>query len=433
VRRIAASPRVRGEIAWVVANRGVEFTLLFALLKLLTNALGKEGYGEYNLSETALMLAGSVLIVPVLEAYKRDYHTSAEAAERRAAAAAVIGWFAVATLGTATALALASTTFAEWFGVGEWTALAAGLVFLGERWRMLGHEWLNLERERRAGALWNLGFLVSQLGLIGAVVTLGPATATAALLAYGCASLFFGALVAGPTARKLLRLPSGARSRIPALVWSFGLPFAALQLAHWVQSFSDRYMVKGLLDPSSVGLYVAAYQVCGVPFMLGQRIAHELLVPIAYQRCRDPGDPRQLWSADRLIAAGLGVQAAIGAAMLGGYLLFGQRLLALLTSADYVLPAGTIAILAAGRFAQAMAVGLQQIFAVHQQVRRLFWFRSAGALLTPAVCWFTIPTWGVLGAAAGTLVSFLAYLLALALGPGGSVWLARDARRRSRA
>jgi O-antigen/teichoic acid export membrane protein len=432
VGRIASSARLRGEIGWVVAHRSIEFVLLFALLKVLTNALGKEGYGEYNLAETALLLIGSILIVPMFEAYKRDYFASREADQRRDAAIALLRWYTLVTLIPAAALALSSESWAQSFGIGKWTALAAGLVFFGERWRLLGHEWLNLERKRRVGALWNIGFLTSQITLIAAALSFGPATAATALLAYAFTSLIFGALVAGPTARELLRLPGGARSRVRNLVLSFGVPFSVLQLLQWVQTFSDRYMVKGMLDPASVGLYVAAFQVCGIPFMLGQRIGHELVIPIAYQRGRDAADPAQLWSADRVLIAGLGAQFAIGLGMLAGYVLFGSRLLVLLTSDDYALPTATIATLAAARFAQAMSLGLQPIFAVHQRMRSLLWFRIAGAILTPVVCWFTIPAWGVAGAAVGTLLSFLAYSLLLAFGPGGGLWLVTDARRRAR-
>jgi len=432
LRRITSSQRLRGEIGWVVAHRSVEFVLLFALLKVLTNLLGKEGYGEYSLAEASLLLIGSVLIVPMFEAYKRDYYTSREAGQERDAATTLLRWYALATILPAIALALSSRSWADWFGIGEWTALAAGLVFIGERWRLLGHEWLNLERERRASALWNIAFLTTQISLIAAAVSVGPATAATALCAYAFTSLLFGALVAGPKARELLRSPGGAPSRVRSLVLSFGVPFAGLQLLQWLQSFSDRYMVMGMLDSASVGLYVAAFQVCGVPFILGQRIAHELLIPIAYQRSRDAADPSQLWSADRLLIAGLVAQFAIGLVMLAGYALVGGRLLVLLTSEDYALPAATIATLAAARFAQAISLGLVPIFAVHERMQNLLWFRIAGALLTPAVCWFTIPRWGVAGAASGTLLSFLAYSLLLVLGPGGGLWLVRKARRRAR-
>jgi O-antigen/teichoic acid export membrane protein len=432
-RRIASTPRLRSELGWVIAHRSLEFVFLFALLKLLTSGLGKEGYGEYNLTEAALMFVASLLLTPVYEAYMRDYHGAAERGERRASGVLLIRWYAIGTLGTAAVLALLSERCAGWFGIGKWTALAAGLVFLGDRWRTLGYEWLNIERQRREGTLWNLAYLATQIGLIALAVTLGPATPTAALLAYACAALLFAALSTGPMVRKLLRLPPGGRSRVRLLILGFGVPFAALQLLQWMQGFSDRYLVRGLLDPASVGLYVAAYQVSGVPFVLGQRILYELITPIAYQRSRHTQDPAQLWSADRMILAGLAGLTALGVGMLSLYALFGTRLLVLLTSEDYQLPGTTIALLAAARLAQALAMSLQSFFAVHHQMGRLIWFRSVGAILTPAVCWIAIPAWGIQGAAAGTLLSFVVYLLVVVLGPGGCLWLVGDARRRARA
>jgi len=405
---------------------------LFALLKLLSTRLGKEQYGEYNLAETALILVSGILLAPVIEAYLRDYYAGIERGERRAAAVVLIRWYAIVTIGAAAALALISERSSGWFGIGRWTALAAGFLFLGDRWRLLGHEWLNIERQRRAGALWNLGYYATQIALIALAVTVGAATATAALFASAAAALLFAGLLAGPMVRELLRLPAGGRSQVLGLVLSFGAPFAAVQLFQWLQGFGDRYLVKGLLDPASVGLYVAAYQVCGVPFVLSQRIAHELLMPIAYRRSGHADDPAQLWAADRLILAGLAAQLVLGAGMLAGYTLFGSRLLVLLTSEDYQLPGSTVALLAAARFAQTLSQGLQSIFAVHRRMGHLLLFRSAGAVLTPALCWLAIPAWGIRGAALGTLLSFVLYLLGLALAPGGCFWLIVNARRAAR-
>ncbi len=433
LRRLSSTPRLRGELVWVIAHRFVEFGFLFAQLKLLTSLLGKEGYGEYSLAETGIALLGSLLLAPVQEAYLRDYHGAGDRGETRAATRLLLRWYAVATLGAAALLALVSQAFSEWFAVGRWTTLAAGLVFLAERWRTLGQDLLNIERQRRAGALWNLSFLTLQLALVALVLWSGPATATSALLAYAAAAALFGALVTAPLARRLLRRPgSAARSLVPSLVLGFGVPYAALLIFQWVQAFSDRILVKGLLDPASLGLYVAAYQVCGVPFVLLLRVAHELLTPIAYARSRDLGDSSQLWSADRLLLAGLGAQLVLGVGMLGGYALFGSRLLVLLTSEAYALPASTLTLLAAARFAQSFSMGLQPIFAVHQRMGRLLGFRAAGAIVTPAICWLTIPAFGVAGAALGTLLAYLAYLVVLGFGPAGCVWLVLGARRSAR-
>lgn len=136
IARLISTPRLRAEVGWVVVNKTAEFGLLFLLLKLLTNTLGREGYGEYNLAETAIVLLGSVLLVPISESYMRDFHASRRRGESRASGVFLLRWYLAATCGVALAAAVLSPAIGERFGIGRWTALAAGLVFLFDRWRL---------------------------------------------------------------------------------------------------------------------------------------------------------------------------------------------------------------------------------------------------------------------------------------------------------
>ena len=431
LRRAIGTPSLRAEILWVLLNKGTEFVLLFALLKLLTNQLGKAGYGEYNLAEAAVLLVSSLLLLPVQESYLRDYHGAVERGERRAAGVFLLRWFAVTTLAVVGVVALLSVQLSGWLGVSHWTPLAAGLVFLFERWRFLGQDVLNIQRRRRAWALSNLAYSVTLIVVMGLTVTLGPSTPAAALFAYAATSACFGLLVAGPLVRDVLRSPRERPSDMAKLVVSFGLPYAALLLFQWVQGFGDRYLVKLLLDAAEVGLYVAAYQVCGIPFALVLRVAHQLLTPIAYQRSRDAEDPAQLWAADRLLLAGIAFQLVAGMAMLVGYALFGAPLLVLLTNESFVLPTGTLVALAAARFVQSLAQATQPIFAVHHRLAAMLWFRALGAALTFAICGVMIQRQGIEGAALGTLIALSGYLAVLVFAPGGCWWLVAEARPRA--
>ena len=80
-------PRLRAEVGWVLVNKLGEFSMLFVLLKVLTNTLGKDGYGEYHLAEASLILLAALLLAPVSESFLRDYHSSSRRGEggRRAA------------------------------------------------------------------------------------------------------------------------------------------------------------------------------------------------------------------------------------------------------------------------------------------------------------------------------------------------------------
>lgn len=424
-----SNPRLRAEVGWVGFSKLVEFLSFFALLKVLATQLGRAGYGEYNLTETSAFLLSCIVVAPLYQSFLRDYYGAAERDERRAAWSFACRWLGGVTLASALLFGSVSPKLAEWFDVGVWTPLAGGLLFLCERWRQFGQEVLNIERRRRRAALLNSAFAICQIGAVVVALRVGPATATTALLAFAAVSGLFALFTAGPLVKAGLSAPAGRPSGLPRLVVTYGLPYAALLLLQWIQGFSDRYMVKALLDAESVGLYVAAYQIMGVPYALVLRMGADLLTPIAYQRSGGGEDPERLWSADKVLAAGIGGQVAIGCAMLGFYALFGRELMVLMTSDQFVLPTTTLITLAAARFAQSIAMASQPIFAVHQRMQDVLWFRLAGAVVTLPTCWYMISHYGIDGAALGAFLSLTAFLGLVYLGPNGACWLVREARR----
>jgi len=430
--RFRRSPQIRAELAWVAGNKTVEFGILFLLLKLTTNLLGREGFGEYSLAETALILANAFLVTPVHEAYLRDYHGARQRGETRAATRFLLRWCALMTAVPTLLLILSSGHLARFFEVGRWTVVAAAMLFLCERWRIVGQDVLNIQRNRRTWAVQNLAFHLLKVAAITGVLLIGPRTPGAALLAHAAMAALFAVGVTVPLARALLASPGERSARLPRLAVTYGVPFAALLVFQWFQGFADRYLVKGLLDAVTVGLYIAAYQVCGIPYTLLLRVSHNLLTPIAYQRSRDPEDANGLWAADRVLLGGSLVQLAVGAAMLAVYALIGPQLVVLLTSDEFAVPATLVVLLAAGRFVQAMAQSLQPIFAVHHRLPNLIAFRCVGAVLTVGSCVWAIPRYGAIGAAGATFASLSVYLLVLLAAPGGCGHLAWGARRECR-
>lgn len=414
------------------ATKVAEFGILFALLKLLTNALGKEGYGEYNLAETAMILFTHTLLAPIREAYLRNYHGSLERSERRAAGLILIRWYAVGTIGVALSAVLLSSWVSERFGFGRQTVLAWGVLFLFDRWRFLAIEALNMRRERRTWALRSIAFQATLVICVAAFLQIGPPAAATALFGYAFASFLFALIVAGPMIREIVALPVGNPSHLGGLAVSFGIPFAVLLILQWIQGFADRYLLKALLDAETVGLYVAAYQVCGLPYALMLRIGHNLLVPIAYQRAGDLDDATRLWSADKLLLVGLGLQAFVGAAMLLFYWTFGRWLIVALTNETFLVPTATVVALAAGRYVQALAQATQAIFAVHRRMTNMLWIRVFGAAATLGICVPMIEQRGAFGAALGSWMALSLYLAALWFGPSGCWRMVRAARQSAR-
>jgi O-antigen/teichoic acid export membrane protein len=162
------------------------------------------------------------------------------------------------------------------------------------------------------------------------------------------------------------------------------------------------------------------------------RVFHEGMVPIAYQRAGDGSDATRLWAADRVLLASLGIQLAVGAALLVILVALGPRLLLLLTSPEFLLPTSTIAALAVGRFAQNLGFALQPLFSLHGRNGVLLAYRLAGAALSVAFCVVGIRRAGTAGAAVGGALATTLYLVLMGIGPGGALGFLRAARAAAR-
>lgn len=433
VRRVAGNSRLRGEVTWSLGHRSLDYIFVLVELKLLTNLLSKEAYGEYSLITTALLLVASVAIFPMHHSFLRYFHTAPGDGAARTAGRQMLAWFAIVTGTFFSLCAIFTLALSNAFALERWAVLAAGACFVFDRFRGLCLELLEVQRRRRAGAMQNIGCHVLFVALLLVSRATGVSTATAALTATAFSSGLLAVIGVRALWRDLLPREGRQPGNLRSLVWTFGVPYAVLLTMQWVQTFSDRYMIEIQYDAKRVAQYATVYQVCGIPYMLAYNMAHWLLVPIAYQRAKDVTDARQLRSADRVVLAGIGVYVAAGAPLIGLYWLIGEPLVAALTSKQYVLPAATLALVAAARFLSCLAPLIQNIFLVHQKTANSLVYRVIGAALALPICWWTIGRYEIWGAALGALISGGLYLLIVVVGPGGCLWLVRSTRAQAAA
>lgn len=426
------TPRLRGEAGWVISHKLVEFALVFVGLKLYTNLMTREAFGEFNLALTAVGLLGDLTIMPMAHTYYRNLTRAEADGTARAAGITLLKWYITVTVIVAVAAALATLPLSAWLYIGPWTALATGLLFSTNRWRALGIEVLDMRRQRRACALQNLGFLALNTALTAVLLVVWDGSAASALVANALAAGLFAWIGTRPIVRDILSQPHGRTSDIMRYVATFGAPYGALLVCQWVQNFAERYIVGIQLDLDKVGGYVAAYQVCGIPYMLLSVIVNGLGVPIAYERAGTEGDPKRLWAADEVLLFGIGAYMVLGAAAIPVYALWGNSLMRLLTSETFALNGGVIVCLALARYIQCLGQLLQSFFAVHQKMGASLGFRALGGLLVIPVCWFAVKWYGVTGAAGGVLLGGTIYTVMVCLCPGGCLDMLRGVRRELR-
>ena len=426
--------RLRREAGWVLAHKGLELILSILTLKVLTTVMRDDpaAYGEFNLALTGTVLLANVTLVPANQAYLRYYHTAAAHGAARGAAIIVVRWYAWATGAVALACGAFSVPIARAFGLEPWTLLATGLVFLTNRWRTLGIEILEVARARRQSTLRNLGFLALQLVAVAGAASLHAAKATAALLAYAFAAGVFAYTTLAPWLRSIQGTPDRAPSGLGHLIVTYGVPAAVLLQCQWVQSFADRYILGTWTDLDAVGRYVAAYQVCGVPYMLLMGTLYALFVPIAYERAQNVGDAQQVWAGDRVILASVVVYALVGGLGLAVFLRWGGPILRFFTAAQFSVPWSILVLLALARYLQNLSALLQCFFAVHQKMATSLAFRAVGAAVTVPLCWVAVQHYGMAGAAFGSAVAAGMYGVIVTFGPGGCFAMVWESRQRVR-
>jgi O-antigen/teichoic acid export membrane protein len=407
------------EVAWIVANKTLEVALTFACLKVLTRCLGPERFGEYNLALTVNVLLAAVTVVPVQQAYLRYFYQAKERNETWQVTRQVLTWYAWITIAIVVTSFLVSRPIGQLLSIEQGTCLAASLAFFGDRWRLLGIQVLNIQRRRSAWAVQHVSFLVAQLAFLALALRFWSTSVSAALLAYAGASIALASV--SVASMRTLRgdspgTPAGSASGLPSTVLSFGVPYGLLVVLQWVQGFSDRYLVGALLDLEAVGVYVAAYQICGVPFTLGSGIIHTLVVPVAYERAKGGEDTATVRGAQGVLLFGVGVYLVGGIAAVACLAVFGGDLLALLTDTRFALPGGILFLLAVGRYLEGLSVLLQVFFEIRQRMRDVFLLRFGAAIAMVVLCFGFIRSFGVLGAALGNLIVLAGYVVGMRAG-----------------
>ncbi len=423
--------RLSGEIGWVVFHKIAEQLLLFVALKLLTNLLTPAAYAEYNLVLTACLLLGHLLIMPMQQAYLRQHHAAHDAGALGDAGRTLLRWYGTVTVGVAVLAAGLSALLSGPLGLERWSILIGGLCFAADRWRTFAVQYQEVLRQRRRNAIENVGFLTLDAAAVALAAWVG-ASASAALSAHATTAMLFGVLGCYRFVRSVMSAPPGPPAQLLSLVRSFGAPYGVMLLLQWLQGFADRFLVSAQLDLAQAGVYIAAYVVCGAPFMLAVAVLRALLIPVAYQRAKDVSDARQVWSADRLLLLGALLYGLLVLAATPLYLFFGGTLLRLLTNPEFALPNTTLALLALGRAAQCLGNYLEVFFAVHQRMTGSLAFRTLGSVLVIPICWYGIASAGLPGAALGVFVASIAYILSLTLAPGGLLGMVMSARRQAR-
>jgi O-antigen/teichoic acid export membrane protein len=184
----------------------------------------------------------------------------------------------------------------------------------------------------------------------------------------------------------------------------FGMPMIAYELAGVTLMIGDRYVIEFLLGSSALGVYSAGYNLCEYIQVVLLASIGQAIVPM-YVRCWEEEGEEE---TGRLVRRALHYYLMLALPVFAGLWAVGGDLLVFLASAKYSAGASVIPYVAGG---MAIDAGVTLVGAGLYIHKRTFVFAgiAAGcAVLNVLLNLGMVPYWGITGAAAATLISYVA-------------------------
>lgn len=274
------------EGGWVLAGQIATTLASLVGVRLLTEVLPPDIYGEVNLLLGLLLLSQHVFIAPLMQGVFRFYSEFAQRcdlprlrriAKRYLTASATLLLFVL----------LVGGALWSWARGTPYTVflLLCGLL-VTEVIRSFETVLLWAARRQRPIALQQGVEAWLKTGLaLGAVFWVGtiPQAVLGGHLAAEVLALT-GLLLFVPRGGLELpaRLEADSERKLAREILRFALPLAPISLANWINALSDRYIVGGLLGVKAVGMYAAAYGLSASPFLIAQTIVGQTLSPLYF-------------------------------------------------------------------------------------------------------------------------------------------------------
>lgn len=329
------------ETGWVAIGQITAFLGGLVGIKLLTNLMSPENYGELTLGISLAGVANLFLFGPLGQVVLRFYSSCRERGNIAGYTRILIQLHKQAVMLLATIGVLAVAIASVGFG-WNWAWLV-GLAFVfGIFSGIQGSlsSLLNALRDRKMGALTQGLDVWLRVSFAAVLVAWVGSQGYWAVGGYILGSLVVVTIQIGVLRRhgfqKSLWVEGGLQDgALRSKFLAYGLPFLAFAGLASVSLYADRWLLQGYLGAEAVGIYAAMFQIAAAPIVFLMGITTQLIIPVVFARSGNLDNPKRAQSSQSLLSSSVVVVGILyGAVTLGAYM-WGEALIAWLTHADY--------------------------------------------------------------------------------------------------
>lgn len=329
------------ETAWVALGQVIAFLGGLAGIKLLTNMMPPENYGELALG---LSLAGVVNLFffgPLGQVVLRFYSACRERGNIAGYTRVLIRLHGQAILFLVVLALPLLLVVGTGFGWGwAWLFALALLfgVFSGVQGTLLSL--LGALRDRKKGALAQGLDTWLRLGFAAALVVWVGSQGHWAILGYALGSLIIVAIQFKAVRRHGFHGERLTNSDIQdrdlrAEFMAYGLPFLAFAGLASVSQYADRWLLQSFWSAGEVGIYAAMFQIASAPIAFLMGVATQLIIPVVFSRSGNLDNHNRTQSSQSLLSRSVMVVGVMYMVVTLAAYVWGETLIVWLTHADY--------------------------------------------------------------------------------------------------
>jgi O-antigen/teichoic acid export membrane protein len=403
------------EIYAVFLGQGLTAVGAFFGIRLMTEYLSPQVFGQYKLLLSLISLLTGLLARPFLQYIMRAYHDSSVEEERldftNAARSILVKYLAVLGL-------VFSVVFTLWGSSGRITiidVLLISILFVVQALLEFERSCAITRNEQIAAGIMGasrswlvpVGIVISSFYMESITFLLVANTLVLTLL-YGY-TLFW----LSKNQRQITGIEAPverARLEISAAV-KFGWPLVIVGLLGWIVHESDRFFLNYFLSDHAVGIYSAAYGLVASPFTIVVGMAAQLFYPIVFKAAGESDRVKEQFILRSMLALSSAF-CAIGVVFIW---IFGPQIAQLALGVEYREEAlGLFVWLAAGYGLLGVAMSFDLAAFGENKTKRIMFSYLLSALINVSLNFYLIPLYGAKGAAVATMFALLSYLAAMA-------------------
>jgi len=314
---VGYASKARGEIIWVTVGQIGYFGGIAFGIKLLTNFLGPQGYGELAIGLSFAGLLNLFAHGPLSQAVLRFFSICRE----RGQLPEFLALTRKAQIGIAVIVAFlfvvsGGITYAV-FGKGWAAILMVSYVFglaTGINATLLSLQ--TALRERGTVAFYQAGdAFLKPLLAIPFIYLLGG-NGLSALIGYSVATALITVSLLRVTLRHVALADAIAKFANPKTMralkhelWSYSSPFIVFAGFAAVSLYGDRWLLQQFFGSETVGIYVAIYQIASAPVVLLVNVVTQVVAPIVFERAGTLSSDDQKLRSSRIQRATVGFTA----------------------------------------------------------------------------------------------------------------------------